>query len=98
MRLARSSTAALVLVAACAPIYLDATYAVRNSEAAIAIAKKTPRCLHGTIDHWYATIKGDEWQVKAYYSGNEKCNWEMATINAKSGKASDNCEICVTTD
>jgi len=100
MQFARLSAAALVLLASCAaPIHLDATYTVRDSVSAIAIAKMQPRCLHGGVDHWDATLKGDEWQVKAYYfKGERSCNWETMTINAKSGKASSVCEVCVTAD
>jgi hypothetical protein len=87
------------VLAACAPSRLDDTYAIRDADAAIAIATALPRCLSGEIDHRDAILNGGIWVVKTYYDkGAKGCNWETATIDAKSGKPSSICEVCVVAD
>jgi hypothetical protein len=96
----KSPAAFAFALCACAPTHLDGSYAVRDADTAISIAKasRKPCWLSGETDHWEASFKDGTWEVRKYFSAHDGCNWEAETIDARTGKELPNCSVCVVAD
>jgi hypothetical protein len=88
---------ALVVLTACSsadeqPLPTDK---VRDSVAAIDVARKICRATDTSASLWTAEFVDGEWKAKLVFPGGDSsCNWEKASVRAADGMA-DGCETCV---
>lgn len=72
--------------------------AVRDADAAIAIAKKETACLI-TDDpnrRWSAWLHDGVWDVRQYFPGRSgECGWAAVKVRARDGRTDGKCEACV---
>ena len=92
--------AAAFTLASCADKGLP-TDTVRDPEAAIAIAKKSPECRFSSDPsrRWTAWLHDGVWDVRQYYPGNSgECGWNGTKVRALDGYTDGQCEGCTITE
>ena len=88
-----------LILAACVDHALP-TDAVRDADAAIAIAKKQDcRFSNDPSEKWSAWLRDGVWDVRQYFPhSNGSCGWRGVKVRAADGNTGDRCEACVVTE